>query len=82
MVKRNGGMTLLEAMFTVAILAIVAMSAPQVVTQVTKVFVLGRAKLQLQGEARSAMYLVTRELRQAESNTIIIDQTANQYGIV
>jgi len=65
-------------LFTVAVIGIVAMAAPQVITQMTKVFILGRTKLQLQGEARAAMYLVTRELRQAESNTIIIDQAANQ----
>jgi hypothetical protein len=71
-------MTLMEAMFTMAILGIVAMLAPQTVNQMTKVFVLGRAKLQLQGEARGAMYLMTRELRQAQSNSIIIDQANGQ----
>src|SRR5882762_3774069 len=78
MVTKRGGLTLIELVFTVAIIGVVAMIAPQVITQTTKVFVLGRAKLELQREARAAMYLITRELRQAQSNTIIIDQVNGQ----
>jgi len=63
---------------TIAIIGIIAMAAPQIITQTTKVFILGRVKLQLQSEARAAMYLITRELRQAQSNTIVIDQTNGQ----
>jgi len=65
-------------LIAIAIVGIVAMAAPQVITQTTKVFILGRAKLQLQAEARAAMYLLTRELRQAQSTTIVIDQANNQ----
>jgi len=78
MVRKNGGLTLMEMVITVAIIGIIAMAAPQVITQATKVFVLGRTKLQLQSEARAAMYVITRELRQAQSNRIVIDQINGQ----
>src|SRR5450432_206132 len=78
MVKNNHGVTLMEVLVVVAIVGITAMLAPQIITSITKLFVLNRAKLELQREARAAMYVITRELRQAQSNTIIIDQTTNQ----
>jgi len=65
-------------LITVAIIGIVAMIAPQVINQTTKVFILGKAKLELQREARSTMYLLTREIRQAQANSVIIDQANSQ----
>ena len=41
-------------------------------------FILGRTKIQLQEEARAAIYVITRELRQAQSSSLIIDTPANQ----
>jgi prepilin-type N-terminal cleavage/methylation domain-containing protein len=76
--KNNKGWTLVELTITAAVIGIVAMLAPQIISQSTKVFVLGRTKLELQREARAAMYLITRELRQAQSNTIVIDQINGQ----
>ncbi len=76
--SRHGGWTITEMAITAAVIGIVAMLAPQIISQTTKVFVLGRTKLELQREARAAMYLVTRELRQAQSGTIIIDQVNGQ----
>ncbi len=78
MVKNNRGWTLTELAITAAIIGMVAMVAPQLISQSTKIFVLARAKLELQREARAAMYLITRELRQAQSSTIIIDQINGQ----
>ena len=39
---------------------------------------LSRAKLELQREARASIYVITRQLRQAQSDTLIIDQAAGQ----
>lgn len=78
MVKKNGGWTLTELAITAAIIGIVAMIAPQIIYHSTRVFVLARTKLELQREARAAMYIITREMRQAQSGTIIIDQMNGQ----
>ena len=78
MVKKNDGWTLIELLIVVAVLGIVGMMGPQVVKQTVQFFVLGKAKLQLQDEARAAMYILTRELRQAQSSTISIDQASGQ----
>lgn len=71
-------MTLVEIMMVIAIIGVIAIVIPPVLTNSTKVFVLGKAKIELQREARATMYLVTRQLRQAQSNSITIDQGTGQ----
>lgn len=78
MVKNNRGWTLTELLIVLAILGVVVMIAPTAFTQGTKLFILGRAKLELQREARAALYVMTRELRQAQSNSVVIDQATGQ----
>ena len=68
----------MEVLMAVAITGIVALLTPQIITHTVKIYVLSRAKLELQREARSAMYLVTREIRQAQSGSILIDQMVGQ----
>lgn len=68
----------MEMIIVVAIIGVLAMIGPQIYTQMMKFFILGNTKLSLQREARAAMYIVTRELRQAQSNTIVIDQASGQ----
>lgn len=72
------GWTLTELLIVVAIIGVTAMLAPQVINQTTKIFVLSRAKLEIQGEARATMNIITRQLRQAQSGQITIDQAAGQ----
>jgi prepilin-type N-terminal cleavage/methylation domain-containing protein len=78
MVRNERGWTLVELMIVTAIVGTVAMLAPQAMTQATKFFVLSRARLELQREARATMYVITRELRQAKSNSLVIDQAVGQ----
>ncbi len=76
--KKNGGWTLIEMIIVSAIIGITAMVAPRMIKSATQFFILSKARLELQREARAAMYLITRELRQAQSDTILIDQVTNQ----
>lgn len=78
MVRSRGraGFTLLEAMLTVAVLGIVATMGAQVMLQVNRHFIISRTRLDLQREARAIMYIITRELRQAQESAITIDRAA------
>jgi prepilin-type N-terminal cleavage/methylation domain-containing protein len=78
MVNNEKGWTLTELLIVVAIIGVTTLLLPQILSQTTKIFILSRAKLELQREARAAIYVITRELRQAQSSTIIIDQTGGQ----
>ncbi|MFA5975092.1 MAG: prepilin-type N-terminal cleavage/methylation domain-containing protein [Elusimicrobiota bacterium] len=78
MVKRNNGVTLTELLMVLAILGSIALLSPPMLRQATNFFILGRARLELQREARGAMYIITRELRQAQSSTITITQSSGQ----
>ncbi len=77
-IPRRGGYTLVEVMLVVAILGIIASVGANMLLQVNRYFILSQARLDVQKEARAAMYVMTRELRQAQSNTIIIDQAPSQ----
>lgn len=78
MVINRRGMTLMEMIIVVAILGVVAIVAPTLLTKSTQMYVLGKTKLELQREARMIMYNITRELRQAQSSTLTIDQVTGQ----
>ena len=62
----------------VAITGIIASVAPLLLVQVNRFFVLSRVRADLQGQARGIMYIITRELRQAQNATITIDQASGQ----
>lgn len=79
MVKRNrAGFTLAEAMITVAILGIITSVSANLLIQTNRYFLLTRARNDLQRDSRTAMYVMTRELRQAQSNSIVIDRISGQ----
>jgi prepilin-type N-terminal cleavage/methylation domain-containing protein len=74
--RRAAGFTLTELMIVVVILGVlVSMSAPLLI-QVKKYFILTQARAALQEQARANMYVLTRELRQAQGATIVISQNA------
>lgn len=63
-------------MLVVVILGIIASIGANLLLQINRYFVLSQARLDVQTEARAAMYVMTRELRQAQSNTIVIDRAS------
>ena len=76
--RRSNGYTLVEILITIAILGVLSGVAAQVILQVNRFFILTRVRLDLQREARAAMYVITRELRQARSTSIVVDQVNGQ----
>lgn len=77
MVRRaRGGYTLVEVMMAVVILGIIASVGAGIMLQVNRYFILTRTRLDLQRQARAALYVMTREIRQAQSATIVIDRAS------
>jgi prepilin-type N-terminal cleavage/methylation domain-containing protein len=76
MVKRGrgAGYTLIEVMLVVAILGIMSTVGARLLLQANRFFILTKTRGDLQKEARAIMYVITRELRQAQSATIILDR--------
>lgn len=72
--RRTAGYSLTELMMVVAILGIISSVGASLLLQTNRYFIMTRTRLDLQREARSAMYVMTRELRQAQSNSIVIDR--------
>jgi Tfp pilus assembly protein PilE len=64
-------------MLSVAIVGILAAIGGPLLLQVNRYFILSQARSELQSEARAIMYVVSRELRQAQSNTLRIDRMSN-----
>ncbi len=63
-------------MLTVAVLGILAGMGASVLLQINRYFIMSRVRLDLQREARAIMYIVTRTLRQAQADTIVIDRAS------
>lgn len=72
--SRKAGYTLMELMMVVAILGIVSSVGANLLLNTNRFFIFTRTRLDLQREARSAMYVMTRELRQAQSASIVMDR--------
>jgi len=70
--RRRRGVTLMELLIVVGIVSsLFAVGAP-ILLQANRQFIMVRSKVQLQQEARGIMYIITRALRQAQSNSIVI----------
>lgn len=72
------GVTLAELLIVVAILGIIVMFGPDAMTQITRFFILNRARIELQQEARISLSNITQSIRQAQSATVAIDQASGQ----
>lgn len=74
--RTRAGFTLIEAMLTVAIVGILATVGARLLIQVNRYYMMTKTRVELQREARSIMYVVSRSLHQAQSNTISIDRAS------
>jgi len=75
--RSRPGFTLVEAMLTVAIVGILSSLGVTTMIQVQRFFITTRARSDLQKEARGIMYVITRELRQAQNSTIKINRNTS-----
>jgi Tfp pilus assembly protein PilW len=76
--KKRAGYTLVEAMIVCAIIGMVVVAAPTLFTQVYKFYQLHNAKVEIQRDARAALDIINRFLRQAKSYTVVVDQISGQ----
>lgn len=79
MVRKNfrKGYTLTEMMMAVGIIGILFGVGAPILNQATKNFIMSNTRMELQTEARGIMYLITRNLRQAQNSTITISRYSN-----
>ena len=70
----KNGYTLLEMMMVVAIIGIIGSVGAGLTIQANRYFTLSNAKVQLQEEGRSILYVITRNLREAQSSTITLSR--------
>lgn len=78
MVSARKGVTLMELMIVLAIVSALFVVAAPILLQSQRHFILVRTRLELQQEARGIMYIITRAVRQAQSDSIAISR-ADDY---
>lgn len=76
--KTKKGYSLTELLLVVAIVGVLFALAPAMFIQINRFIQLNSARLELQREARLAMSLINRNLRQARQSTLNIDQASGQ----
>jgi prepilin-type N-terminal cleavage/methylation domain-containing protein len=74
--RSRRGYSLVEVMLVVAIVGILASVGANIFLQVNRYFILSNTRLEIQREARATMYMISRDMRQAQSSTIVIDRAS------
>ncbi len=74
----KGGMSLMETMIVVGIIGTLAATCPRLMEQAVRFYQLHQAKIEIQRDARAALDLINRFLRQAQSSTVLVDQASGQ----
>lgn len=72
------GYTLMELMIVVAIIGVVVLSAPKLFFGIYRFTQLAVARAEIQKNARAALSNLNRGLRQAQADTVVVDQLAGQ----
>ncbi len=72
--RKRLGVTLMELMVVLGIVSALFTVAAPILLQANRQFIMVRTKVELQQEARAVMYIVTRNLRQAQGASIIISR--------
>jgi prepilin-type N-terminal cleavage/methylation domain-containing protein len=75
--SKKTGYTLVELMIVLAIVGILFSVGGPILNTANKNWILSRSRLELQTEARAIMYLMSRNLRQAQYATINISRYNN-----
>lgn len=75
---RCAGYTVTELMLVVAIIGVVFLVTPTLLIQINRFFSQNRARIEIQREAREALDLINRNLRQAQADTVVIDQLSGE----
>jgi len=78
MKRKTVGFTLIEVTVAVAIMSVVMMTGPSILTSVTRFTRLSTARLETQRSAQNSLDRINRDLRQAVSNSIVITQETGQ----
>ena len=76
--RARAGYSLTEMLMVVAIIGILASVGSRVMLQVNRYFILTNTRADLQREARAAMYVINRNLRQGSIGSITIDRASSQ----
>lgn len=80
MVKLRGraGYSLIELLMVVAIIGILASVGGRMMLQANRYFIMTNTRMELQREARAAMYVINRSVRQGSVGSVVVDQAAGQ----
>lgn len=76
--KSRRGYTLTELMIVVAIVGTVSTIGPALLTQLQNFYLMTTARTEIERDARAALDIVNRNLRQAVGGTIVIDTPSSQ----
>lgn len=76
--SRTLGYTVTELMLVVTIIGVVFVIAPTLLVNMTRFFRQNQARITIQREAREALDLINRNLRQAQASSITVDTPTGQ----
>ena len=76
--RGRAGYSLTEMLLAVAIIGILATVGARIMLQVNRYFIMTNTRTDLQREARALMYVINRNLRQAQAGSIRIDTVPGQ----